>query len=304
MTASPTTSHRPLYDNPYVVLTIAALAWSGNTIAGRLAVGQVSPMALTCLRWAGVCLVLAFTARGELRAAWPALRARPGFVVAMGALGFTAFNALYYVAAHYTSAVNIGILQGAIPLLVFLFALLLHGTAVTPMQILATVVGLSGVAVIAVKGDLSTLADLSFNFGDLLMLGACIVYAVYTALLPNRPKVSGFAFFSVLAIVALVTSLPLLGVEIAQGGLQWPTPAGWVVVAYTVLFPSILSQIMFMRGVELIGPGRAGVFVNLIPVFSAILAIILLGEDFHGYHAAALALVLGGIFFAERSKRR
>ena len=84
--------------------------------------------------------------------------------------------------------------------------------------------------------------------------------------------------------------------------LQWPTLKGWIVVALAVLLPSLLAQICFIRGVALIGPGRAGVFVNLVPILAAIFAVTLLGEKFEMHHAIALILVLGGIYFSERGK--
>jgi drug/metabolite transporter (DMT)-like permease len=288
------------FDNAYLVLSGASLFWAGNVVASRLAVGEVSPMALTAFRWLGVLAILAVVARGALARDWPVLKGRLGYVAVMGTLGFTAFNAFYYVAAHYTSAVNIGIIQGGIPGMVFLLAFLVRGTRARPAQLAGMLATLVGVAVVAAKGDPGALAALAFNAGDLMMLGACAVYAVYTVLLPDRPAVSGLSFFAGLSVAAFVTSLPLLAAEIAIGAYQAPTPLGWAAVAYCAVFPSVLSQILFVRGVELIGPGRAGIFVNLIPVFASVLAVGLLGETFHLYHAAALALVFGGILWAER----
>jgi len=88
--------------------------------------------------------------------------------------------------------------------------------------------------------------------------------------------------------------------EISSGTVIWPTLRGWLIILYVGLFPSFVSQILFMRGVELIGPGRAGLFVNLVPIFGALLAVLILGEPFAPYHAVGLALVLGGIWLAER----
>lgn len=292
-----------LYRHPYLLLTLSPLFWAGNTVASRLAVGEVSPMALTTYRWSGVLLLLLIFARRAVIADWPAMKPRLGYILTMGALGFTFFNAFYYVAAHFTSAVNIGIIQGALPGLVFVFAFLITGTRAGWGQIAGMATTLVGVGVIAVKGDIGTLASLDFNVGDLMMLGACVVYALYTVLLPRRPKISGLSFFAGLSVAALLTSLPFLAGEIAMGEYRAPTPFGWLVVAYCAVFPSVISQIFFVRGVELVGPGRAGVFINLIPVFASILAVAILGESFHLYHALSLALVLGGIFWAEWSKR-
>jgi len=299
----PDTLARRLYDNPYVVLSGASLFWAGNVIASRIAVGEVSPMALTALRWLGVMVLLPVIARGALGRDWPVLRRRLPYVALMGTLGFTAFNAFYYVAAHYTAAVNIGIIQGGIPGLVFVLAFLWRGTPARPAQVVGMVATLVGVAVLAAKGDLATLAGLDFNVGDLLMVGACVVYAIYTVLLPDRPAVAGLSFFAGLSVAAFATSLPLLAAEVALGAFHAPSAIGWATIAYCAVFPSVLSQIFFVRGVELIGPGRAGVFVNLIPVFASVLAVVVLGEAFHVFHAVALALVLGGILFAERVGR-
>jgi drug/metabolite transporter (DMT)-like permease len=114
--------------------------------------------------------------------------------------------------------------------------------------------------------------------------------------------VSGFVFFAAMAGVAFLLTIPLLAWETAAGAVVWPDARGFAILLYVTLFPSLLSQIFFMRGVELIGPGRAGLFVNLVPVFGALLAVAILGEPFRLYHALALALVLGGIWLAERGR--
>jgi drug/metabolite transporter (DMT)-like permease len=134
------------------------------------------------------------------------------------------------------------------------------------------------------------------------MLIACLFYAGYTLGLRHRPAVPGLVFFAAMAVVAFVSSLPLIGLEMAQGAAQFPTPKGWLILLYVAMMPSLLSQIFYIRGVELIGPARAGLFVNLVPVFGALLAVVLLGEPFALYHALGLVLVLGGIWLAERRR--
>jgi drug/metabolite transporter (DMT)-like permease len=110
------------------------------------------------------------------------------------------------------------------------------------------------------------------------------------------------AFFTLLALISAVTSVPLLILEAATTGLQMPTLQGWLVTLFVAIFPSCLAQIFFLRGVDMIGPGRAGVFVNLVPVFAAILAVLLLNEPFAPFHAVALVLVIGGIWLAQRAR--
>jgi drug/metabolite transporter (DMT)-like permease len=285
--------------NPILLLVLTTLIWAGHSIVGRLAVGQIGPMTLTCLRW-GVALVpILLTARPALRRDWPLLRSRWRYLAAMGALGYTAFNALFYLAAHRTSALNLSIIQGAIPALVLIGARLFLGTRFTALQALGAVTTMAGVVAIAAQGDLSRLASFAFNGGDVMIFIAAVLYAGYTIGLRERPRVSGLSLLAGMALAAFVTSVPLMIWEIAAGGFIWPTAAGYATLVYVALGPAFISQIFFLRGVELIGPGRAGVFVNLVPAFGAIMAVLILGEPLAAYHIVALLLVIGGIAIAQ-----
>lgn len=283
----------------YLQLVFTMACWGGNAVAGRLAVGQVSPMVITCFRWGIVSIFLIGISPWRFSAAWPELRSNWLKVVLMAACGFTIFNALFYIAAHHTTAVNIAILQGSVPVYVVLGATLLHRTRVSIMQIFGIAVALLGVAIVATRGHLATLAAFQLNLGDGLILLACLLYAGYALALRNRPNIPSLTFFAAMAVVAFLTSLPLLAYEILTGGAQWPTPEGWAILAFIALFPSFLAQLSFMRGVQLIGAGRAGQFTNLVPLFGALFAVAILGEPFGLFHLVALLLVVGGIFVAE-----
>lgn len=286
----------------YPPLMAAMLFWGGNTIAGRLAVGEVSPMAIVTLRWLIVCLLLGALRRDTLADVAGLIRARPWYIAIMGTFGFTGFNVLFYIAAYHTTALNIGIIQGSIPVFVLVISALVLGVAVRAVQVVGILVTALGVTLIAGHGDFARLASLSLNTGDALMLVACAFYGAYTVGLRRRPNVPGLTFFTAMALAALVSSLPMFAVEIATGHAQWPTLKGWLIILYIALFPSLLAQIWYMRGVELIGPSHAGVFVNLVPGFAAVLAVAILGEDFAWFHGAGLALVLGGIWLSERAR--
>jgi drug/metabolite transporter (DMT)-like permease len=291
-----------LWGQAYVLLTLTALMWGGNAIAGRLAVGEVSPMVLTCLRWVFVVAVMIPLVGRQVVAEWARIRARWIFTILMGVFGFTAFNGLFYAAAHHTTAVNLTIFQGAIPVLVLLGTVLFFRARVILLQVLGMIVTILGVVLVSVKADMEILRTLSLNIGDVWMLIACLFYAGYTLGLRHRPAMPGLVFFAAMAAVAFVSSLPLIGLEIARGTAQFPTPTGWLILLYVAVMPSLLSQLFFIRGVELIGPARAGLFVNLVPVFGALLAVLLLGEPFATYHALGLVLVLGGIWLAEQRR--
>jgi drug/metabolite transporter (DMT)-like permease len=290
--------------HPYALLALTALFWSGNAIAGKLAVGHVSPMVTTFLRWLIPCLILLPFAAGDLRRDWPVIRANLGVLAALGLLGFTLFNALFYVALHFTTAINVMIEQSSMPLVVFLANFLLFGTRANAWQIVGFCLTLVGVLLTAAHGDLATLLSLDLNFGDALMMGAVLVYGLYTVALRYKPPIHWRSTIYVLCFVACLASVPFLLAEAAMGRAEWPDGQGALVVLYIALFPSIAAQTLYIRGVEMIGANRANLFINLTPIFGAVLAMLVLGEELFPYHVAALFCVLGGIGLAERGRAR
>lgn len=274
--------------------------WGANTLFSRLAVGEVSPMLVTFLRWGIACLLVWGVTGPDVIRAWPKLKPQLLRIILMGIFGFTGFNALFYAAAHHTTAVNISIIQGSQPILVLIGSAILFGIAIHWQQTVGIILTMIGIAIIALKGELSTLLTLSFNIGDVWMLIASIFYGGYVLALRGRPDVPGLVFFTVLTTIAAISSAPLVAYEIATGTVIWPTLQGWIVTLAIAVFPSFIAQIFFIRGVELIGPARAGLFINLIPVFGTAFAIIFLREPFTLIHATGLILVLAGIWFAER----
>ena len=293
---------RAVQSNPYLLLTLTMLLWGGNAIAARLAVGEISPMVLTAGRWVLVVLFIAAFLRTRVAEALPVLRHRWGFALAMGTFGYTVFNALMYVAGHFTSAVNITLLQGSIPVVTLVGAYLAYRTPIRGVQVAGIAVTLLGVALTASGGHLDRLATLAVNPGDALMLLACLLYSAYTVGLKSRPAISGLAFFSGMALAAALVSLPLVAAEVALGKAHWPSANGWLLLGYVAIGPSFLAQLCFMRAVELIGPARAGLFANLVPVIGAVLAVAILGEPFGWHHGISMALVLGGIAIAEQGR--
>ena len=145
------------WNSPALLLTLTALMFAGHSVVGRLALGQISPMTLTCARWGLALAPLSLAARANFSRDWAILRPRWIFIIAMGALGFTAFNAMFYTAAHHTSALNLSIIQGAIPAFVLIGARLIFGVRVGPWQAFGAFITMVGVAAIASQGDLAKL---------------------------------------------------------------------------------------------------------------------------------------------------
>lgn len=287
----------------YLFLVITALSWGGNAVAGKMAVGHISPMLLTSLRWAIACAILISFTLPQLRRDREVIRASLPLLMAYGAIGFTFFNNLLYSALQYTTAINVAIEQAGMPMLIFLANFLLFRIKVTPAQILGFLFTLSGVAITASGGSLARLIGLELNRGDALMLLAIICYGGYTVALRYKPQLHWQSMITVMAVSAFLTSLPFSAFEVARDSVIWPDTTGWLVAAFTAIFPALVAQVLYIRGNELIGSNRAGIFINLVPIFGTLLSVMILGEMLHVYHVVALGLVLGGIWLSERGKR-
>lgn len=294
-----TSVSRCLGHQAYLLLIFTTLVWGANAVAARLAVGEISPMMMTGSRWIVSCIALGLTAHRQIAQHWRALVPAWRRIVLMGIFGFTGFNALFYTAAQTTTAVNIAIIQGTIPVLVLIGSFLFLRTRINGLQLAGVAMTIAGIAVVASQGDFAALAQLAFNRGDIAMVIACLMYAAYALALRGRPAVPGIVFFAALAAVAFLSSLPLLAAEVATGRFFMPTPKGFALALFVGLLPSFISQLTFIRSVELIGAARAGMFLNLVPIFGPLLAVLVLHESLSLFHAVALALVLGGIGVAE-----
>lgn len=293
-----------MHRTAYVILILTSLFWGGNAIAGKLAIGHVSPMLLTTLRWGVALLVLLAIGWRQLALDWPELRRKLLLLMLLGALGFSIFNVALYSALLYTTAINVSIEQAGMPMIIFIANFLLFRLKVTLGQIAGFVLSIFGVALTASHGEPARLLALDLNFGDVLMLLAILVYGAYTVALRFKPQVHWKSLMIVLSGAAFLTSIPFAVAEAALGAGISPDLRGWTVVVYTAILPSVVAQVFYIRGVELIGANRAGLFINLVPIFGTLLSILILGEAFHAYHAAAMALVLGGIWLAEHSGRK
>ncbi len=288
------------YRSPVLLLLATAFCWGCNTVFGQLAKGEIGPMSVVMFRWLIVAGIMWPLYGREVRAAWPVLKPFLPRLVVLSAVGFTTFNALMYTAAYGTTAVNIGIIQGAGPIVVLIGAYLFFGEKPRLIQTLGVALTIVGLVVVTTKGEPAKILDITLAWGDPVMLLAVLFYSIYTLGIGKRPPVSGRAFFTLVAVIAAVLGLPLGVVELVVLGEPAPTLDGWLVVIGIAILPSLLAQLFFLRGVDLIGPSRAIVYINVVPLFGAALAVAILGEEFQLYHAAALVLVMIGVFASQQ----
>ncbi len=289
-------------NQPYLMLTLTPMIWGGNAIAGKMAVGHISPALLVCLRWFFALLIILPFALPHLKRELPHLRPHLPYLFALGAIGFAFFNNIMYLALNYTSAINVGIEQAAMPLVVFLLNFALFRIRSTWLQIAGFVLTLLGVATTITNGNPFDIFNQTMNYGDLIMLVAVFAYGGYSVALKNKPEIHWMNFIAILGFSAFITSIFFALYEWNSGNIVLPDWQAMGIVAYIALFPSIIAQLLWMRGLELIGSNRGGVFINLVPIFGALFAILLLGEKFQLFHAVSMVLVIGGVALAQYTR--
>ncbi|MCD7060432.1 DMT family transporter [Pelagibacterium xiamenense] len=297
-----------IWSQAYLLLFLAPLSWAGNIVASKLAVGQVDPLVLSALRWLLALAILAWFALPHVRRDWAEIVRKWYWFALYGALGFASFNTLMYGAALFTTAVNISMEQAAIPVLVMIGNFLVFKVRATLMHIAGVALTIYGVLHVATHGDPTRILFLDVNIGDGMVIGACLCYTVYSLALKFRPAVHWLSFLFASAAFAALTAMiyiTLFGAgvpAIARAFVSTP-PSGWLIVLYVAIFPTIVAQLCYARGVELIGPNRASIFINLLPVLGAILSVLLVGEGLSLYHFVAAIFIIGGIVLSEYAAR-
>lgn len=296
-----------LFSRPYLLLSLTSLAWAGNFIAGRAVAGIVPPIAFAQIRWTGAALLVLPLAWPHLKKDWPAIRASWPVLLVLSATGIGMFNTFAYVGLQYTTAVNGALMQSMVPLLIGLWSWALFRDRLTALQLAGILVSFVGVAVIIGRGDLGRLATLTFNQGDLWLVGAMASYAIYSALLRRSPQIHFLSFLVVTFVLGDLMILPFFLMELASGRVIHFGAEALLAILYVVIFPSAVAYMLFNRGVALIGANRAGPFFHLIPVFASAMGVLFLGEELRPYHGIGYALILAGIAIAQRTtnnKRR
>lgn len=289
------------FRSPALALSLATLFWSGNFVAGRALHEVIDPVSLNFLRWSLALVLLAPFLGLAARASLPALRREWRLILALGASGIAAFHTLLYLALQSTTATNALLVLSLAPILTLIGAVITGAGRFTGLQTAGALVSMAGAGILITRGDLAGTLAHGFTAGDLWMLLAVVVWAVYSLLLRRRPADLSPSVTLVASVVAaLVLMLPLYY-------LFAPTPLAslgsanvLLSIGYIALFSSVFAFLLWSRGVAALGPARAGQFVHLMPVFGPVLAFVLLGESPTAAQMAGAVLVLGGIALVER----
>ncbi len=287
---------------PHLLLSLAVLFWAGNLVLGRAVAPDIPPIALNFWRWTGGGLILMSFTAGELWRHRATIRQHWRTLTVLAITGITAFHSFVYVAMKSTTAINSSLFMATTPVLIPIFIYGLDRTHLSLRQWAGISLSMVGVVTIITQADWAVITALDFNAGDLWMMVAVPLWALYSVILkrhplPLPPQVS------VLAIItfAVIMLTPVYGWELAFVGGFEINIANLASVGYVALFAAAIAYTFWNRGVAELGAAKAGLFMHLIPVFTVILAVILLGEAFQLFHVFGIALIITGLILTTRT---
>jgi len=290
---------------PYLLLTFCMLCWSGNWVLGRAVRDIMPPAALTFWRWAISAACLAPLAIPRLRGKGALLKRHWRLICGLGFLGVGFFQVAVYTGLHYTTAINAVLMNAAAPLYIIAIAWLLDGERVTPRQLLGMMISFLGIIVIISHGDLTELLRLRVNIGDLIVFLAMPAWGLYCVLLRRVPKaLDTIGLLFAINVVGVMMVAPFYAAEsvfIRAPELTWLAAGA---ALYIGIFASFIAYICWNKGIELVGPNKAGFTTHLLPAFATVLAVMALGEKLHIFHLVGIAVILFGVILASTSTRK
>jgi len=297
------TSSNPFFRhfaNPYLLLTLTALFWSGNMVLGRGIRADVPPLTLAFWRWAIAFLLVLPLALPHLKSQWPQLKAGWKPLIVLGLLGVGGYNTFAYLALQHTTATNATLLNSFIPVATIAISWLFLGKRLSRGQALGVAISLAGALTIVARGQLDVLLHLQLNIGDVWMLVAVLDWAIYTVALAWRPAgVHPMLMLASSIAIGLCALIPAWLWEMGHfggPGLHMNVHTGSLLaLAYVGIFPSFIGYIFYNRGVAEVGANKGSLFIHLMPVFGTLLSFLILGEVPLWYHYAGIALIFAGI---------
>ena len=280
-------------------LVAATVFWAGNYVLGVVAVREMDPVSLVFARWAIALLPLVVIAQLTERPRWGEVVRHWPWLVALSLTGLAGYNLFLYAALQFTDAFNASLINAFNPALILLAAAMFLRQRLTARGITGVLVALVGVLLVLTRGNLLALARLRLGPGELLMLGAIGVWTAYTVIGRKAPSMPPVTSTAVQAAVTMLAMVPF----VAANGFHGPVTAvgGWS-LAFIAVFPSVLSYLLWNRALRVIEPGRAGVYLNLITVFTALIAV-LMGQTLHWAEVVGGLLVIGGVVLTSSRSR-
>jgi len=284
----------------YALLVLGVLFWAGNVIAGRAAAGvDIPPLALNFWRWVVALAVFAlFFGRRTWRLRFEIL-SHWRFIVPFCLISSIGYNCSIYIALQKTSALQASLIQSVLPVLVLLLGLIILRNPITGHQWLGILCSVGGASLVVVRGDWAVIASLSIQEGDAWAMVAVITWAVQAFMMRWKPyTIPIMPFMTIVAVLTVIAMAPLYAWESMNINPMPFDGTSFLFMLYVGIGASFLGTTMWNEGTYRTGGARAGYFGNLYPIFTGGLAILILGETLHWYHAIGAALVFAGICLA------
>jgi drug/metabolite transporter (DMT)-like permease len=281
---------------PVLLLFCAVLFWSGHNVVAKGMIPYVPPLSFTFVRWLLALLIILPFSWSFIRNDWAIAKKYWKRLLLIAVTGISAFNTFLYIALQTTSAVNVGLISSILPVTIAFFSFLILNIKLKKHQFLAMVFCFIGVIVIIFRGDISFLTRLVFVEGDLWMLAAVFCGALYPVLLHEQPDIHGFSLLTILILLGMLVSFPLFLIDIYMGHYIQMNQQVIVGFLYISIFPSLLSYMCWNRGIEMVGANRAGLYLNLVPILTALMAYLFIDESISWYHFAGLIMIISGMF--------
>tara|TARA_B100000965_G_scaffold125627_1_gene104381 strand:- start:346 stop:1260 length:915 start_codon:yes stop_codon:yes gene_type:complete len=289
----------------YILLTLTALFWSGNFIVGKAAsIYEIPPFSLNFYRWLFAFIILFPFTYKEIIVNKKYVLENLGFFIILGITSITIFNSIVYYSLYHTQVISGVLMISTIPVWIMFIASLLKIEKTNIFQIIGVILSLTGVICIITKADFELIRNMDFNKGDLSMVVAMFSWAIYSALLRKKTyKISQIALLEVIIICGFVFLIPIYFIEMSLGYKVILEIPFILTLSYVVLFPGIIAFLFWIKGIAFIGANRAGVFLHLMPIFGAIMAIVIFKEKFMLYHFLGAAFIIVGIILSNRKKQ-
>ena len=286
----------------YILLLLTMLFWSGNFIVGKAAsMYEIPPFSLNFYRWFFACLILIPFTIKELIKKKNYIFKNIGFFIILGVTSITIFNSIVYYSLYYTQVISGVLMISTIPVWIIFISSLLNIEKTNIFQILGVGLSLTGVLFIISKADLDLVKNLKFNKGDLTMIVAMFSWAVYSALLKKKQyEISQITLLQVVIMCGLVFLIPIYFIEMNMGYVIKLGKPFYLTLTYVVIFPGLASFFFWIKGISLIGANRAGAFLHLMPIFGAIMAMVIFDEKFMLYHFLGALFIVAGITLSNK----
>ena len=286
----------------YLLLTLSTLFWAGNFIVGKFAtLFEIPPLTLNVLRWLSVWLILMPFTYKEIYNNISYVKKNWLIISFMGLITISTFNSVVYFALNHTQVINAVLVLAAIPAATIIFSSFMNIEKTNIFQLLGLFLSIIGIGSIISSGDIQKIISLNFNKGDVWMLVCVITWSSYSTLLKkNKFKFSQFTLIQLMVSAGLLFLIPQLFYEKSIGLEVNFNKAFFIILFYVVVFPAIAAYYCWQKGVEIIGPNRASMFIQLMPLFSAVMAIIIFNEKFELYHFAGAAFIVSGIYLSNK----